>query len=98
MCLAVKGYFAQVGTRGSGASACGNTEGGKPRLPDIPELNYQPEQMVENAIKAGMGMAERKLVYAWRKELRLPEKTLMNGDAHSIPWGLLGWATCLSGG
>ncbi len=34
VCLAVKGYFAQVGTRGSGASACGNTEGGKPRLPD----------------------------------------------------------------
>lgn len=64
VCVAVKGYFAHVGTRGSGASACGNTEGGKPRLPNIPELNYQPEQMVENAIKAGLGMADRKLVYA----------------------------------
>jgi fumarate reductase (CoM/CoB) subunit A len=64
VCVAVKGYFAHIGMRGSGASACGNTEGGKPRLPDIPELNYQPEQMVENAIKAGLGMADRKLVYA----------------------------------
>ncbi len=63
VCLAVKGYFAQVGMRGAGASACGNTEHGLPRLPDIPGINYQPEQMVENAIKAGLGMADRKLVH-----------------------------------
>lgn len=63
VCLAVKGYYAQVGMRGAGASACGNTEHGLPRLPNIPGIMYQPEQMVEHAIKAGLGMADRKLVY-----------------------------------
>jgi len=76
VCLAVKGHFAQVGMRGSGASACGNTEGGLPRLPDIPGINYQPEQMVENAIKAGLGMADRKLVHALAEKADKTRKDL----------------------
>jgi fumarate reductase (CoM/CoB) subunit A len=62
VCVAVKGFYAQIGMRGAGASACGNTEHGLPRLPDIPGINYNPEQMVENAMKAGLGMADRRLV------------------------------------
>ena len=63
VCLTVKGYFAQIGMRGSGASACGNTEFGLPRLPDVSGVAFHPEQMVENAVKAGLGMAERSLIH-----------------------------------
>lgn len=63
VCIAVKGSFSQIGVRGSGASSCGNTEGGLPRLPDINGIQYDKEQMVEHAIQAGLGMADRSLVH-----------------------------------
>lgn len=62
VCLAVKGSFGQIGIRGAGASSCGNTEGGNPRLPNVPGVPFNEEQMYDQAIMAGLGLADRNLV------------------------------------
>jgi L-aspartate oxidase len=61
-CIAVKGSFAHIGVPGSGASSCGSTEEGLPRLPDVRGVSYDAEHMYENAVKAGLGLADRLLV------------------------------------
>jgi succinate dehydrogenase/fumarate reductase flavoprotein subunit len=64
VCLAVKGSFGGVGQRGAGASSCGRTESGRPRLPAISgvETTYDPDLVCHQIVQAGLGVADRRLV------------------------------------
>jgi len=61
ICLAVKGLFGLVGQRGSGASACGASETGTPRLKGKPGSKPELDQLYDKIIQAGLGVADREL-------------------------------------
>ncbi|MBA7655862.1 hypothetical protein ES703_63772 [subsurface metagenome] len=62
--LAVKGVFGAIGTRGAGASSCGNTWRGGVRLFGMPgePPRQDPQVAFSQIIQAGLAMADRKLV------------------------------------
>jgi len=62
VCMAVKGTFGALGQRGAGASSCGKTFHGKPKLPGDKKAAYNPDEVRARAIAAGLGLADRKLV------------------------------------
>ena len=61
VCQAVKGTFGTMGMRGAGASSCGTTFYGVPKLPVISPEEYDPDRRFSEIVAAGLGMADRKL-------------------------------------
>ena len=65
VCMAVKGRFGAVGQRGAGASSCGTTYHGSPRVPGPHRPGgYEAEQEYGRIVTAGLGMVDRTLAQA----------------------------------
>lgn len=62
VCMAVKGSYGSIGQRGSGASACGASESGSPRVAKMSVTPSEIESLYNRIIQAGLGLADRKLV------------------------------------
>ena len=61
VCMAVKGTFGVVGQRGSGASSCGSSETGNPRLRGTSDSTSETDALYHRMIQAGLGLTDRKL-------------------------------------
>ncbi|MCL4369601.1 MAG: FAD-binding protein [Chloroflexi bacterium] len=61
--MAVKGRFASIGTRGGGATGSANSESGGFRAPGVSPrfAKYTAQQMYEDIVQAGLGMADPRL-------------------------------------
>ncbi|UCD79723.1 MAG: FAD-binding protein [Desulfobacterales bacterium] len=64
VCQAVKGSYGLIGRRGAGASCCGASESGSPRLAGAPYAADDPDALYQRIIQAGLGMADPELVSA----------------------------------
>ncbi|MBW1698885.1 MAG: FAD-binding protein [Deltaproteobacteria bacterium] len=62
ICQVVKGSYGAIGRRGAGASCCGASETGSPRLTRMPMADEDLQKLQHMIIQAGLGMAERDLV------------------------------------
>lgn len=61
VCVAIKGEFASIGVRGSGASGCGNTWRGRPRLECVHNTIFDSDANYRAVIAAGLGVVDRSL-------------------------------------
>ena len=61
--IAVKGAAGSLGVRGSGASSCGRSELGQPKLPRMPSRKepYDPDAILGKIVTAGLGTVDRSL-------------------------------------
>ena len=64
VCQVVKGSYGSMGRRGAGASSCGASETGYPRLTRASVATEDLDSLFQMIIQAGLGMADRKLVSA----------------------------------
>jgi succinate dehydrogenase/fumarate reductase flavoprotein subunit len=60
--LVTKGWLGGIGVRGSGASGCGATEGGRPAFFRLLDNSFDPNNYRDKIINAGLGMVERDMV------------------------------------
>ena len=63
-CQVLKGSYGRIGQRGAGASCCGSSESGVPRLTGKSAAADDPDALCQRIIQAGLGMVDRKLVSA----------------------------------
>jgi fumarate reductase (CoM/CoB) subunit A len=63
-CQVLKGSYGLIGRRGAGASCCGASESGSPRLAGTSAAAEDPDALCQRIIQAGLGMADRKLAAA----------------------------------
>jgi len=63
-CQVLKGLYGRIGRRGAGASCCGASESGSPRLAGTAAAAEDPDALRRKIVQAGLGMADRKLVSA----------------------------------
>ena len=87
VCLAVKGRFGAVGQRGAGASSCGTTFFGLPRLPGVHEGDFDQDRRFKNIVAAGLGMVERDLA---RVLLEDTEAIRRSVKEWGVVWGRIG--------
>jgi fumarate reductase (CoM/CoB) subunit A len=85
--LAVKGCFGAVGQRGAGASSCGTTFSGRPRLPGIHEGDFDQEDLLKKIVAAGLGMADRRLARVLLEDSEAIRSTV---DEWGVVWERLG--------
>jgi succinate dehydrogenase/fumarate reductase flavoprotein subunit len=64
VCQVVKGAYGLIGQRGAGASSCGASESGSPRLAKASIAAEDLSALFDMIIQAGLGMADRNLVTA----------------------------------
>jgi len=98
--LAVKGSFGALGTRGAGATASGDSEGGIFATPGwagpLSELermnahvvNSAPEQAFANIIQVGLGMTDPKLARIIVEDAVEIRNTLIDWGANFRGWGM----------
>jgi succinate dehydrogenase/fumarate reductase flavoprotein subunit len=60
--LVTKGWLGGIGVRGSGASGCGATEGGRPAFFRLLDKSFDADNYRDKIINAGLGMVERDMV------------------------------------
>jgi succinate dehydrogenase/fumarate reductase flavoprotein subunit len=66
--LVTKGWLGGVGVRGSGASGCGTTEGGRPAFFRLLEDSFDADTYRDKIINAGLGVVERDMVSFFMEE------------------------------
>jgi succinate dehydrogenase/fumarate reductase flavoprotein subunit len=60
--LVTKGWMGGIGVRGSGASGCGASEGGRPAFFRLLEKSFDADNYRDKIINAGLGVVERDMV------------------------------------
>ena len=60
--LVTKGWIGGIGVRGSGASGCGASEGGRPAFHKLLKKSFNADDYKEKIINAGFGMVDRDMV------------------------------------
>jgi len=63
-CQVLKGFYGRIGRRGAGASCCGASESGAPRLAGTSPAADDPDELCQRIIQAGLGMVDPKLASA----------------------------------
>ena len=66
--LVTKGWLGAIGVRGSGASGCGTSEGGRPAFFRLLEPSFDADDFQDMIINAGLGMVERDMVSFFTEE------------------------------
>jgi len=80
VCQAVKGTYGVIGQRGAGASSCGASESGAPRLARTSIAAEDLDALSEMIIQAGLGMADRELVTAMVSDFPKIQRLLKDWD------------------
>ena len=66
--LVTKGWIGGIGVRGSGASGCGTSEGGRPSFYRLLEKSFDANDFQDMIINAGLGVVERDMVSFFAEE------------------------------
>ncbi|MHC4070751.1 MAG: FAD-binding protein [Planctomycetota bacterium] len=66
--LVTKGWLGGIGVRGSGASGCGSTEGGRPAFFRLLDKSFDADNYRDKIINAGLGLVERDMVSFFMEE------------------------------
>jgi succinate dehydrogenase/fumarate reductase flavoprotein subunit len=66
--LVAKGWLGGIGVRGSGASGCGTSEGGRPAFYRLLETSFDADDFHDMIINAGLGMVEPDMVSFFTEE------------------------------
>jgi len=80
VCQVVKGSYGSIGRRGAGASSCGASETGKPRLTRPSVATEELDSLLQMIIQAGLGMADRKLASALVEDFPKIQRHLKKWD------------------
>ena len=66
--LVTKGWLGGIGVRGSGASGCGSTEGGRPAFFRLLDDSFDVDSYRDKIINAGLGLVDRDMVSFFMEE------------------------------